>query len=524
MALNALDWGLIGLYLVVVAIIGAAVTKKAQGSGEELFLAGRSLGFAAIGLSLFASNISSTTIIGVAGAAYQSGIAVAHYELMAALILVFMAVFTIPVFLRARLTTLPEYLERRFGPVVCKYVSALTIFLSIFVDTAGSVYAGVLVLQVLAPGTPFLPACIALALFAGIYTAAGGLRAVVYTDVIQAVVLLVGAGAISYEVFAQFDFSWSQALAATPGDKLSLIRPLDDPDLPWLGVIVGLPVLGFYYWATNQYIMQRALGARSTDQARWGAMLAAALKLLPLFLMAIPGALAFSLIPNLENGDQVFPAMIVNFLPAGLTGLVIAGLIAAIMSTIDSTLNASSTLVMYDFMKVEERGWSQKRIVLVGRLTTAVFIVIAALWPLVIRDFPGLFNYIQQVFSYAVPPIAAVFVLGLFWKRMTGRGALATLILGHGLGAAILGWKIYTQGAGLDDGLPHFTIVAGLTTAFCVAVGVIASLATPAPAPARYEGMLWGKSDLAARSGLADFRWQAAAIVALVAILIWAFR
>jgi SSS family solute:Na+ symporter len=522
--LNALDWGVIGAYLVVVLIIGAAVSRKAAGSGQELFLAGRSLGFVAIGLSLFASNISSTTLIGVAGAAYQSGISVAHYELMAALILIFMAIFTIPVFLRVRITTIPEYLEKRFGPIACKYVSALTIFLSIFVDTAASVYAGVLVLQTLSPGIPFLPACIALAAFAGLYTAAGGLRAVVYTDVLQAIVLLVGAGVITYEIFAQFDFSWTAAMASVPAENMSLIRPLDDPALPWLGVIVGLPVLGFYYWGTNQYIMQRALGARSVDQARWGAMLAAALKVLPLFLMAIPGALAFSLLPNLENGDQVFPSMIVNFLPVGLTGLVIAGLIAAIMSTIDSTLNAASTLVMYDFVKADERGWSPRRIVLFGRLTTVVFIVVAALWPLVIRDFPGLFNYIQQVFSYAVPPIAAVFLLGIFWKRMTGAGAITTLVFGHGLGAGILAWKIWTQGQDVADGLPHFTIVAGITTGLCLLIGILASLVTARPAAELGAGMLWSGADGAARRGLADYRAQAFVLVLIVAAIIWIFR
>ncbi len=521
--LNPIDLGVIGAYLVLVLLIGAAVSRRAAASGEELFLAGRSLGFAAIGLSLFASNISSTTLIGVAGAAYQSGISVAHYELMAALILIFMAVFTIPVFLRTRITTIPEYLEKRFGPVACKYVSALTIFLSIFVDTAGSIYAGVLVLQVLVPGTPFLPACIALAAFAGFYTAVGGLRAVVYTDVLQAVVLLVGAGVITYEIFAQFDFSWAVAAASIPAENLSLIRPLDDPALPWLGVIVGLPVLGFYYWGTNQYIMQRVLGARSLDHARWGAMLAAALKLLPLFLMAIPGALALALLPNLENGDQVFPAMIVNFLPIGLTGLVVAGLIAAIMSTIDSTLNAASALVMYDFIKADERGWSPRRIVFVGRLTTVLFMIVAALWPLVIRDFPGLFNYIQQVFSYAVPPIAAVFLLGMFWKRMTGAAALTTLVLGHAAGAGVLGWKIWTQSQGVADGLPHFTIVAGITTAFCFVVGVAAALITTPPAPAQTDGVLFDGAG-AARKGLLDYRLHAATLVLLVAVIVWWFR
>jgi SSS family solute:Na+ symporter len=204
--------------------------------------------------------------------------------------------------------------------------------------------------------------------------------------------------------------------------------------------------------------------------------------------------------------------------------LVIAGLIAAIMSTIDSTLNAASTLVMYDFVKADERGWSPRRIVLFGRLTTVVFIVVAALWPLVIRDFPGLFNYIQQVFSYAVPPIAAVFLLGIFWKRMTGAGAITTLVFGHGLGAGILAWKIWTQGQDVADGLPHFTIVAGITTGLCLLIGILASLVTARPAAELVAGMLWSGADGAARRGLADYRAQAFVLVLIVAAIIWIFR
>jgi SSS family solute:Na+ symporter len=536
LAFGSWDWAVVLTYLVIVLLIGAWASRGAGASGEDLFLAGRSLGCVAIGLSLFASNISSTTLIGVAGAAYSSGISVAHYELMAALVLVFMAVVTIPVFLRARVTTIPQYLERRFGPrygpTVCRYISALTIFLSIFVDTAGSVYAGVLVLQVLVPGVPFLPACIALAVFAGLYTAAGGLRAVVYTDVLQALVLLAGAGVIGYQVFAQFDFSWAAASASIPADRLSLVRPLDDPDLPWLGVVLGLPVLGFYYWGANQYIMQRVLGARSLQHARGGAMLAAALKLLPLFLMAIPAAFAFSLLPDLAHGDQVFPALIARFLPVGLAGLVVAGLIAAIMSTIDSTLNASSTLVMVDFVRAEERGWSPRRIVRAGRLATAAFVVIAALWPLVIRDFPGLFNYIQQVFSYAVPPVVAVLLLGMLWRRMTGRAALVALLVGHAGGAAILVWRVVALRQGVDDGLPHFTIVAGLTALLCAAVAWVATVAggrqdseTDRAAPTIDAGLLWHRTDSTTPSrGWRDYRWQSLVLVLAVAVTVWVFR
>ena len=526
MALETLDWVVVGVYLVAVLVIGFMVSHKAT-SGDELFLAGRSLGFVAIGLSLFASNISSTTLIGVAGAAYSSGISVAHYELWAALILVVMALFTIPVFLRNRLTTIPEYLGRRFGRTTRLYVSALTIFLSIFVDTAGSVYAGVLVLQVFVPGIPFLPACIGLAVFAGIYTAAGGLRGVVYTDMLQAIVLIVGCCAITWEVFAQFGFSWSRALASVPASHLSLIRPASDPNLPWTGVLIGLPILGFYYWGTNQYIMQRALGARSIDHARWGAMLAAALKLLPLFIMALPGAIAFSLLPGLQNGDQVFPELVRHFLPVGITGLVLSGLLAAIMSTIDSTLNSAATLVMYDFAGADSQDWSPQKTVRLGRIVTGIFILIAAFWPLVIRDFPGLFNYIQQVFSYAVPPMVAIFLLGIFWRRMNGAGALVTMVFGHGLGAGLLAVRSWMAATGMRDPLPHFTIVAGLTTLLCMLVGAGVSLATAPPPAERLGATLWQRSDTTVTAGtplLLDYRVIGGLIALATGVIVWVFR
>lgn len=526
MSLAAIDWLVLALYALAVIAIGFAVSRRST-SGEELFLAGRSLGFVTIGFSLFASNISSTTLIGLAGEAYQSGISVAHYEIMAAAILVVMALVTIPVFLRLRLTTIPEYLERRFGPGTRRYVSAMTIFLSIFVDTAGSVYAGVLVLQTFAPGVPFLPACLGFALFAGAYTATGGLRAVVYTDVLQAIVLLVGSAAITWSVMGAFDYSWSAAVASIEPHRLSLIRPADDPALPWTGVLLGLPVLGFYYWSTNQYVMQRVLGARSLDHARWGALFAAALKLLPLFIMVLPGAFAVSLIADLDRADQVFPTLVAQFLPAGLTGLVLAGLVAAIMSTIDSTLNSASTLVIHDFAEAERKGWSAEKTLRYGRLATAVFVVIAGVWPLVIRDFPGLFSYIQQVFGYAVPPIVAVFLLGLLWKDMTARAALATLVVGHGLGLGIFAFRTLAPQLGIADPLPHFTVVAGLTTVVCMGIAGLVSLIDAGRPAAGTPDAHWHPRDALQRRPthvLSDHRLQAAAVLAAAGLIVWTFR
>ncbi|WP_372828304.1 sodium:solute symporter [Polaromonas sp.] len=518
--LSGLDLWIIGLYALTVLTIGLWVSRKIHDT-DDFFLAGRSLGFAAVGFSLFASNISSTTLVGLTGQAYKSGISVANYEWMAGILFLFMAFVTVPVFFRQRITTIPEYLERRYSPTVRRYFSALTIFLSIFVDTAGSIFAGVLILQVFFPGLPFWPSCVGLALFAGAYTAAGGLRAVVYTDVIQAIVLLAGSTALTWIIFAGNDYSWSQATAGLPEGHLSLIRPLDDPDLPWLGTLIGVPVLGFYYWSTNQYIVQRVLAARSLDHARWSLTLAGLLKLTPLFIMVLPGAMAASLLPDIARADAVFPTLVTTLLPSGLRGLVLAGLIAAIMSTIDSTLNAASTLVFHDFLSDAQKARMGTRgAVRLGRILTVVFMLVAALWAPMIRHFPGIFAYLQEIFSYAVPPVVAIFMLGLFWARTTPAAALTTLIVGHSIGLATLAFK---QAGWV---FPHFTIVAGMTTLLCLLICVTVSLFTTPRDDAAMRSSLWRlemtRPDKP-HGWLLDYRVQVVAVAALTLAIVVAF-
>ncbi|QQD18851.1 sodium/solute symporter [Spongiibacter nanhainus] len=453
--LHLIDFGILGLYLAVVVALCIKVTLR-NPDADELFLAGRSLGPAVIGLSLFASNISSTTLIGLPGAAWDTGIAVANYEWMAALVLLFTAIYVAPVFLRRGITTVPEILEQRFDPRLRKYLSATSLFLSVVLDTAGSLYAGALVLMLFFPDLSLGPTCAAMALFAGIYTAAGGLRAVAYTDVVQSIVLLLGSLILSTLVFAEFDFSWSAVSAALPAEKLSLLRPLDDPTLPWLGTLIGLPILGFYYWTMNQYVAQRLLGARDIQAAGWGALIAATLKLLPLFLMVLPGAMAATLIPDLDRADTVFPRLIIDYAPAGLTGLLLAGLIAAIMSSVDSALNSASTLVMVDFVKPRHPELSDRHIAKLGRWITLLLMLIAALWAPNIDRFPGLFAYLQQAFAYVTPPLVAVFAIGMTTRSIDARAALHGTASGHGVSAILF------IGAQLGWHNIHFTLVAGL--------------------------------------------------------------
>ncbi|TGD74370.1 Na+/glucose cotransporter [Mangrovimicrobium sediminis] len=454
-----MDYAVIVAYVIIVIALCVRVTRRSPDT-DELFLAGRSLGPAVIGLSLFASNISSTTLIGLPGAAWEHGISVANYEWMAALVLLFTAVFVLPVFIRSRITTIPEVLEQRFDARLRKYLSAVSLFLSIVLDTAGSLYAGALVLMLFFPGLDLAATCAAMALFAGIYTAAGGLRAVVYTDVLQATVLLLGSLILSLLVFGEFDYNWSRVVDSVDPGHMSLIRPMDDPALPWLGTLIGLPLLGFYYWTMNQYVAQRLLGARDVQAAARGAMLAAALKLLPLFLMVMPGAMAISLFPDLERADTVFPRLIAEYAPAGLAGLMLAGLMAAIMSSVDSTLNSASTLLMVDFVKPRHPQMSTRSIARWGRVCTLVLMLLAALWAPAIDHFPGLFAYLQQTFAYVTPPLVAVFAAGFCSRRIGARAALFGLALGHGFAAlafvgAQLGWHDI-----------HFTIVAGILFAF----------------------------------------------------------
>lgn len=453
--LHTLDYGILLLYCAVVLFICLRVARRNPGE-QELFLAGRSLGAGVVGLSLFASNISSTTLIGLPGAAWETGIAVANYEWMAALVLVFTALFIVPIFIRSGITTVPELLERRFDGRLRKYLSGVTVFLSIALDTAGSLYAGALVLMLFFPGLSLTPTVVLIAVFAGLYTAAGGLRAVAYTDVLQAVILLLGSLILFMLVFAEFDYAWSNVTAALEPERLSLIRPLDDPALPWLGTLIGLPVLGFYYWTMNQYVSQRLLGARDVRAAGQGALIAAALKLLPLFLMVLPGAMAAVLLTDLERADQVFPMLIAEYAPVGLAGLLIAGLLGAIMSSVDSALNSASTLITVDFLKPKRPDLDSRQIARLGRWITITLMLLAAAWAPMIEHFPGLFAYLQQGFAYVTPPLVAVFLLGVFGRWLGASAALATLISGHTLSA---GWFLATE-AGLVN--VHFTIVAGL--------------------------------------------------------------
>ena len=485
MTLQPLDFIAIGVYFVLTAGIGLW-TARGKTTPLELFLAGRSLGPLAVGFSLFSSNMSSDTLLGLPGEAFRHGISVASYEWMASLTLVVSAYLILPVLVRSRVATIPEFMERRFDSRLRKYLSGMTLVLVVVVDTAGGLYAGALVLRTFLPGLQLLHATLAIALFTAAYTAAGGLRAVVYTDLMQTVVLLLGSSVLALIVFGKFDYSWARVLQQVPSEHLHLVRPADDPGLPWVGLFTGLPIACFYYWTLNQHIAQRVLGARDLGAASRGALIAGALKLLPLFLMTLPGALAIPLLPDLQHADQVWPTMVARFVPAGLAGVVLAGLLAALMSTCSGTLNSAATLLVSDFVRPALPRLSTRRLAMLGRVATVAFALVAACWAPNIIRFPGLWAYLQDMLAYAVSPVLALFAMGMACRGFGPAAALRTLVSAHAFSALLYGAKLL--------GWPslHFSVVGGLVFGITLLLALLWMLRLgradrPAPGSPRLE-------------------------------------
>ncbi len=522
-SMHGIDYTIIGLYLLFVIGLGLWIGRKHKGA-EDYFLAGRSMTWMFVGVSLFASNISSTTLIGLAGDAYSTGISVFNYEWMAAVVLVFFAVFLLPFLLRAQVYTLPEYLGLRFGPLTRKYFSALSLFLNIFVDTAGSLYAGALVLRLIFPGIDLGWIVTALALFAGIYTLAGGLAAVIYTDFIQTLFLLIGAIVISVTAFFKVG-GWAGMTAGLSEHHLSLIRPVSDAAVPWPGLLLGVPILGFYFWCTNQFMAQRVLSAKNLNHGRGGLLLAGALKLPVLFVMVLPGTMAIHLYPELPKADLVYPALMFDLLPTGLLGLCLAGFIAALMSQIDSTLNAASTLVTMDFIRPARPNLTQRQLMRIGRIVTAVFMILAAGWAPQIERFASLFRYLQQVLAYTVPPIVVLYLAGIFSRRANQTGAQICLAAGTAAGLVF-----FLFNAVLNQWSIHFLYVAPIGCLISVAALVIGSRAGPPPGRDQLA-VCWTRSffrqetqSLQSLPWYRNYRIWAVVLLALTAWLVLAFR
>lgn len=513
--ISAIDLGVLFIYLLIVMGLGLWVGQKNK-TEEDLFLGGRSFTWGVIGLSLFASNISSSTIIGLTGAAYSSGIVTSVYEWISGIPLILAALIFVPLYLNSKITTIPAFLEKRFDRRSQVFFSVVTILTSILVETAGGLYAGAIVLKTFFPNLIVWQTTLVLALFAGLYTAFGGLKAVVYTDSLQAIVLIVGSLVLTYTLFEKIDFSWDQVLAAAPEGHFSLYRPITDKTLPWPGLFLGVPLLGFWYWATNQYIVQRVLGAKDLNHARWGVLLGGFLKLIPLFIIVIPGAMAMRIYTGIENPDMVYPTMVMNALPVGMIGLVLAGLISAIMSSVDSTLNSSSTLVVMDFIKPKNPDISSQQMVRYGQITTFILMLVAALWAPMIQYFDGIWMYLQQMYTIFVPPIVVLFLVGVFDKKGNGYGAFMTLLWGTLLGILLF----VLQQFGLWP--IHFTITAGIVVGISTVLFLACSRTKAPPSSEVLEAYTYHRKLIDQenkKGGLKDYRLWAGLLFACILLL-----
>ncbi|MDG1286947.1 MAG: sodium/solute symporter [Rickettsiales bacterium] len=525
--LGTLDYAIICGYFLVVLFIGWWYGRNHE-TAESYFLAGRSLPWWLIGFSLYASNMSGASFVGLMGATYEHGIAVFHYEWTAVVALVFFAAFMLPYFLKAKIATIPEFLEKRFDARSRKAYSAFTIIAITFIDTAGALYAGGLVINLLIPSISLLQAVMVLGFVVGIYTLYGGLESVVVADAFQAVLLVIGASIVCWLGLEKIG-GWDAMMAALPESKTQLFKPADDDFMPWPGIF-GVVLLGFYYWTLNQFIAQRALGAKNLDEGRKGALFAGLLKLPNLFLMIVPGLVALALYPDLERPDMAFPALTVDLLPTGLRGLVLTALVAAIMSSLSSTLNAAATLVTYDFIVEHKPDIPDHRLVAFGRILTGVFMLIGIFTVPMIVEFGSLFEYFQKSLAYIVPGVVGIYFVGLFSRWVTASAAFWSLALTLTMGVAILLLREYFgiwQALGLPD--IHFTIMAIIVFVNSI---VTCYLFTPLTNRAddasdtNYCYSLKGAREIAAENpqpkGLANSTTQSYLLLALmIAMLVW---
>lgn len=494
---ETLDWIVIGLYFTVIAGISIWSLRRKKDSATEYFLAGRNIGWFIIGASILASNVGSEHVVGLAGTAASSGLVMGHYELHSWIVLLLGWVF-IPFYIRSSVFTMPEFLERRFGSSARWFLSIVSLLSYVLTKVSVTVYAGAVVIAAFM-GFDFWTSALVLVVLTGIYTIAGGMRAVAYTEAMQAVVLLLGSLLLTIIGLNEVG-GWSNMIASTPKEKLNMFLPLSDPEFPWVGILFASPIVGLWYWCTDQYIVQRCLTAKSEQAARRGTIFAAYLKLLPFFIFMIPGLIATTLAANgkiqLESADQAFPVLVKTLMPVGLRGLLAGGLLAALMSSLASVFNSCSTLFTMDIYRKLKPDAPEKELVRIGRVATAVVVGLGILWIPVMTGISGvLYKYLQSVQSYLAPPIAAVFLLGVFFKRINKQGAITTLLVGFLLGILRI---IFELKKDLLSGVLHYFATINFMYfcialfVFCILMLIGVSLMTDPPDSKQLEGLTFG--------------------------------
>jgi SSS family solute:Na+ symporter len=433
---ETLDWIVIFIYFGIIAGISFWSMRQKKDSASEYFLAGRNIGWFVVGASILASNVGSEHVVGLAGTAAQTGVVMGHYEMHSWIVLLLGWVF-IPFYVRSQVFTMPEFLEKRYGSNARWFLSVVSLLSYVLTKVSVTVYAGAVVIATFL-GFDFWTSALVLVVLTGIYTVLGGMRAVAYTEAMQAVVLLLGSTLLTIIGLNEIG-GWDAMIASAPKENLNMFLPLSDPDFPWAGILFASPIVGMWYWCTDQYIVQRCLAAKNEQEARRGTIFAAYLKLFPFFIFMIPGLIATALAAQgkmeLKSADQAFPMLVQTLMPVGLRGLLAGGLLAALMSSLASVFNSCSTLFTMDIYRKIKPNTPDKDLVTVGRIATAVVVLLGILWIPVMNGISGtLYQYLQSVQSYLAPPIAVVFLLGLTFKRVNAQGAMAALVGGFIIG------------------------------------------------------------------------------------------
>jgi SSS family solute:Na+ symporter len=486
------DWAVVAIYFALVLGVAIGVTVREKGDEKKTaagyFLAGRHAGWFVIGASLFASNIGAEHLVGLAGTGASSGVAVGQFEVLASFILILLGWVFVPFYLKSGVFTMPEFLERRYSKSARWYLALISILAYVLTKISVTILAGGIVFETLM-GIGFWTGATIVVVVTGIYTLFGGLKVVLYTDLLQVFVLIGGAIAVTLLGLDRIG-GWEEMRQVAGPSMMSMWKPLSDPDFPWTGILFGAPILGIWYWCTDQFIVQRVLSGRNIDEARHGALFGGFLKVLPLFIFVIPGVIAYALAQRhlieldvAAHADQALPTMVGTLLPPGLRGLVAAGILAALMSSLSAVFNSCATLVTVDIYKPLNPDASDRQQILVGKVATAILTVFGLAWIPVMQSFGAMYTYMQSIQAYISPPIAAVFLLGVMWKRVNAKGAMAALVVGFVLGMTRLVLEIFKTS--LSPGLLHdlatvnfLHVAIGLFVA-CVSVLVGVSLATP---------------------------------------------
>ncbi|MDX1583065.1 MAG: sodium:solute symporter [Thermoanaerobaculia bacterium] len=503
----SLDWILIALYFLAIFAVAwfvAGRKKSTHESSAGYFLAGRNVGWFVIGTALFASNIGSEHLVGLAGTGFDSGVAVGQFEVLASLILLILGWLFVPFYIKSGVYTMPEFLEKRYSPAARWYLAVISIVGYVLTKISVTLYAGGIVYEVLLGGN-FWTGALIIVVATGLYTVLGGLRAVLYTEMLQTILLIGGAILVTGIGMAKLG-GWGAMVELMDESYFDMWQPMSHPSFPWTGILFGAPILGIWYWCTDQFIVQRVLSANGIDDARRGTIFGGYLKILPLFIFVVPGIVAAALVKTgqleLARADHALPEMIRVLLPVGLRGLVMAGFLAALMSSLAAVFNSCSTLITWDVYRKMRPNASEKQLVMVGKVSTLVLVGLGLLWIPFMEYISGqLYVYLQSVQAYISPPIAAVFLLGVFWRRVNGHGAIASLATGFVLGAARLVLEL-TKGS--TDGLLYwyadinFLHFAILLFAICTVVLVAVSLLTPAQSDEQLAGLTFATASAGA--------------------------